>query len=353
MDDKQKIFGVLIQNCACVKAMKWSRKVALVTGGAGLIGSCLVKKLVERGTSVRVLDNLSAYPFDQQVHFGLNGQDGIEFVKGDIREQKVVQKACRDVDVVFHEAAFADVAATIWNPAEDFATNVCGTFNLLVMARESDVERFIFASSAAVYGDKPWNEDETPPVFSEHDKPAPISTYANSKLWGEYEAKLFYELYGLKTTSLRYFSVYGIPQIPKRGSHSWVVAIFTMKLIKGEPLTVFGDGTQVRDFIYVDDVAEATILAVEKETTIGKTINIGTGIPTTIKRLAEVIRDMNDTKVPLVFKPKPKGDPLGGRADTTLMKKLLDLKPLIKLRSGVQRYYEWITNNRHLIPEWL
>jgi len=333
--------------------MKWNRKTALVTGGAGLIGSRIVHKLVKRGAIVRSLDNLSAYPFDQLRHFGTKESDSVNFIRGDIKDKTIVNEAVIGSDVVFHEAAFADVAATIWNPREDLDSNVLGTFNLLEAALEHNVDRFIFASSAAIYGEQICGQDEMIPKFSENMKPNPISTYANSKLWGEYEATLYHELYGLKTTSLRYFSVYGIPQVPKKGSHSWVVAIFEMQLLKGKPLTIFGDGTQVRDFICVDEVAEATIRAAEKNSAINTIINIGTGKATSIKRLAEIVVNVADSKASIVFEPKRKGDPFGGCADTTLMKEILEWEPKIKLEDGVRMYYNWITKNRDAIPEWL
>jgi len=325
----------------------------LVTGGAGLIGSHIAKKLTQQGATVKILDNLSAYPLNQLNHFGIQQQNDIEIIIGDIKDEAIVHKAINNVDIIFHEAAFADVAATIWNPNEDFKTNVLGTFNLLKAAKDNNINRFILASSAAIYGEQLQEGGKNPPKFSEDTKPNPISTYANSKLWAEYEAQLFHQLYGLKTTSLRYFSVYGDPQIPKKGSHSWIIAIFTMKLLKNKPLTIFGDGSQVRDFIHVDDIAEATILTAEKQSTIGKVINIGTGKPTTIQQLAEIVMNVANDEAPLEYRPRPKGDPFGGYAETTLMKKLLEWEPKIQLKDGVKRYYNWARLNNNVVPQWL
>lgn len=333
--------------------MKLSGKRVLVTGGAGLIGSRIVRRLVELGSTVKVLDNLSAYPFDQLQHFYIKKSGSVKVINGDIKNKILVKNVVKDVDVIFHEAAFADIAATIWNPEEDFNSNVLGTFNLLEAARRNDVERFIFASSAAVYGEQLEKGTEKVPKFSEDMKPNPISTYANSKLWAEYEMLLFNELYGLKITALRYFSVYGVPQVPKKGSHSWVVAIFVMRLLKKKPLVIFGDGKQIRDFINVNDVAEATILSAEKTSTIGKVINVGTGRPTSINHIAEIIEDIAEVKVPIKFKPRPKGDPFGGYANTTLMKKILRWKPKIVLKEGIKTYYEWVNAHKYVIPEWL
>lgn len=333
--------------------MNWSRKTVLVTGGAGLVGSRIVRKLTRLGADIKILDNLSAYPFNQLQHFGVESLEGVQIVTGDIRNRAAVCHALKDVDIVFHEAAFADVAATIWNPSEDFSSNVAGTFNILNAAKENNVERLIFASSASVYGNKSRKHNGEPPVFSKGQRLDPLSTYANSKLWGEYECLLFCKLYGLKTTVLRYFSIYGVPQVPKKGSHSWVIAIFAMRLSRGKPLIIFGDGSQVRDFVYVDDVAEATIHAAEKEALAGEIINIGTGQPTSIIELAHTMTHITGKKVPFKFKPRPKGDPVGGYADITKMEKLLGWKPRVPLKDGIPRYWGWITDNKKLIPDWL
>ena len=333
--------------------MNWRNKAVLVTGGAGLVGSRIVNKLTKLGVSVKVLDNFSAYPFDQPKHFGVKGLNSVDIVYCDIKDKEAVDKAMMGCDVVFHMAAFADVAATIWNPREDVDSNVLGTFNLLESARKHDVERFVFASSAAIYGEQSPAQGEKIAKFSESIKPNPISTYANSKLWGEFEAGLYFSLYGLKTSSLRYFSIYGVPQIPKKRSHSWVVAIFGMYLVSGRPLPVFGDGEQVRDFVYVDEIADATILTAEKESAVNKAINIGTGKATTINRIAEIFTDLSDSKVSIEYRPKPKGDPFGGYADTTLMKEVLHWEPRISIEEGVRMYYEWIIQNKHVIPDWL
>jgi len=303
---------------------------------------------------------MSAYPFDQLNFFcrDLKELDSVEIVKGDICNKDLVYRVMKSarVDVVFHLAAYADVAATIYNPDEDFRTNVLGTYTVLKASLDNGVERFVFASSAAVYGDQPWGEDE-PPRFREDMKPNPLSTYANSKLWGENEALLFYRLYGLRTVALRYFSVYGPMQIPKPRSHSWAVAIFIMRALKGKSLTVYG-GNQVRDFIYVEDVAEATVRAAEVNGAEGHVINVGTGRPTKIIDLAYMIKrlveDTLNVEVKIeVLQSRPKGDPLGGYADTTKMRTLLGFQPEVTLEEGLRRSLEWYVSHRELIPEWL
>lgn len=331
----------------------WNDRSVLITGGAGLIGSAVAKKLVQKGAKVKVLDNFSAYPFDQWKRFGLDTLSNVDKIDGDIRDKKTVERACKGLDFVFHEAAYADVAATIENPDKDFRSNVEGTFNLLEAIRKNDdIERFVFASSAAVYGERNAEDGEVP-TFKENMEPDPISTYGNSKLWGERECLLYHDLYGIPSTSLRYFSVYGVPQVPKKGSHSWVVAIFAMRILKEKPLKVFGDGTQVRDFTHIDDIAEATILAAEENSTIGEFFNVGTGKPTSINQLARLMLDVSDSNVSIEHEEKPEGDPMGGYADTTKMEKLIDWRPVVNLKEGIERYWSWIKTNRDYVLDWI
>ncbi|MEM3694082.1 MAG: NAD-dependent epimerase/dehydratase family protein [Candidatus Bathyarchaeia archaeon] len=337
----------------------WSNTKVLVTGGCGHIGSFVVRKLLERNVfSIKIIDNLSAYTFDQLNLFcgDFLEDERITFMKDDIADRATVKEALRNVNIVFHLAAYADVAATIYNPDEDFRTNVIGTYNVLKASLEAGVNRYIFASSAAVYGNQPPQNPSKPPMFGEEMKPNPLSTYANSKLWGEIQAKLFHNLYGLETVSLRYFSIYGPLQTPKPKSHSWVVAIFLMRALKKKPLIIFG-GDQVRDFIYVEDIAEATVRAAEAENIAGKVINIGTGRPTRIDDLAKTIRQLvNDElgyEVNIEYGSRPKGDPLGGYADTSKMMKLLGFKPGVALEEGLRKTLEWIRANEDKIPEYV
>jgi len=306
---------------------------------------------------VKILDNLTAYPFNQLEVYckDLLADERVKFIEGDIADYETVRKTISDIDVVFHLAAYADVAATIYNPDEDFRTNVVGTYNVLKASREAGVKRYVFASSAAIYGNQLPPSPNEPPIFREDMKSNPLSTYANSKLWGENQAILFYRLYGLPTVSLRYFSVYGPLQIPKPRSHSWVVAIFLMRAISGKPLIVFGGG-QVRDFIHVEDVAEATVRAAERSGVEGEVINVGTRRPTRIDDLAVMVKNLVKEElgvdVEIRYGPRPKGDPLGGYADTAKMKRLLEPEPR-PLEVGIKETLEWLLNNRHLIPEYV
>jgi nucleoside-diphosphate-sugar epimerase len=320
-------------------------KKILVTGGAGTVGSNIVKKLVERQAQVTVIDNLDAYPFDYLHEYGVGDLETVEFVKESITNQEVIEKLIKKQDIVIHAAALADVGACIRNPETEFKTNVAATQNILEACKKNNIEKFIFISSAAVYG------FGNKGIFKETDPCFPVSNYALSKYWGEQQTRLYYELYNLPTTSIRFFSVYGSPQIPKKGSHSWAVAIFGALAKKGKPITVFGDGNQIRDFTHVSDIAESVVLSTEKESTNGKFFNVGTGKPTKINDIVEKIFQ-HIKPVPINYKPYPSGDPIGGYSDTTLMKKLLDWEPQINLDQGIKEYFEWLNNHEHIIPEW-
>ena len=322
-----------------------TNKEILVTGGAGIVGCNIVKKLVKKNAKITVLDNLSAYPFDYFKEYGIKDLD-IKFIKGDISNKELVNDLISKMDIVIHAAALADVGACVRNPELEFKVNVSATQNILESCKKNNIEKYVFVSSASVYGhgvNKIFKEDQ--PCF-------PISNYALSKYWGEQQARLYYELYNLPTTSIRFFSVYGSPQIPKQGSHSWAVAIFGALAKKKKPITVFGDGNQIRDFTHVSDIAESVVLAAEKESTNGKFFNVGTGKPTTINEIVEQVFK-HVPEVPINYKPYPPGDPLGGYAETTLMKQLLDWEPQFTLEEGIQEYFDWLNTHEHLVPDWV
>ena len=206
-------------------------KKILVTGGAGTVGCNIVKKLVDRNAEVTVVDNLSAYPFDYLKDYGVGDISAVNFVKGDITDKNLMDNLIQKQDIVIHAAALADVGACVRNPEIEFQTNVVSTQGILETSKKNNIEKFIFISSAAVYG--MGNRG----IFKETDPCFPVSNYALSKYWGEQQTKLYYDLYDLPTTSIRFFSVYGSPQIPKEGSHSWAVAIFGALAKKGKPIS--------------------------------------------------------------------------------------------------------------------
>ncbi|HEX8684579.1 MAG TPA: SDR family NAD(P)-dependent oxidoreductase, partial [Ardenticatenaceae bacterium] len=224
----------------------------LVTGGAGFIGSNLVEALLERGITVRVLDNLSTGRRSNVQHL----MNDIEFIEGDIRSMETVSAAARGVEVVFHEAALVSVPASVEDPVLANEMNVTGTLNVLVAARDAGARRVVLASSAAIYGDNP----VLPKV--ETMLPEPLSPYAVSKLADEHYCEAFTKLYGLPTIALRYFNVFGPRQDPA-SPYSAVIPIFLSRMARGEPPTLRGDGLQTRDFVYVSDVVQANLLAAE------------------------------------------------------------------------------------------
>ena len=321
-------------------------KKILVTGGAGTVGCNIVKKLVNRNAEVTVVDNLSAYPFDYLKDYGVGDISSVNFVKGDITDKDLMDNLIQKQDIVIHAAALADVGACVRNPEIEFQTNVVSTQGILETSKKNNIEKFIFISSAAVYG--MGNRG----IFKETDPCFPVSNYALSKYWGEQQTKLYYDLYDLPTTSIRFFSVYGSPQIPKQGSHSWAVAIFGALAKKGKPITVFGDGNQIRDFTHVTDIAESVVLSTEKNSTNGKFFNVGTGKPTKINEIVEKVFQ-NVDPVPINYKPYPAGDPIGGYSDTTLMKKLLNWEPEMTLENGIKEYFDWFSEHEYLVPSWV
>jgi UDP-glucose 4-epimerase len=238
----------------------------LVTGGAGFIGSHLVEALVRRGRSVRVLDNLSTGHVD---HLGAV-RDGIEFIDGDVLDPTAVSLAVRDVEVVYHQAAWRSVPLSIEHPNDTNRVNVEGTLNVLTAARDADVGRVIYASSSSVYGAArtlPLDEEATP---------RPVSPYAVSKLSGEHYCQVFTRVYGLETVSLRYFNVFGPRQSPD-SAYAAVIPRFITAALSGASLEVHGDGLQSRDFTHVRDVVEANCLAAESTGVAGDVFNIASG----------------------------------------------------------------------------
>src|SRR3954468_24068883 len=224
----------------------------LITGMAGFIGSSIARALLERGDSVRGIDNLSTGKIENLAAI----RDKVDFRQVDLLDLEGTKDACRDIDYVLHQAAIPSVPRSVKDPIASNLANVDGTLNLLVAARDAKVKRVTYASSSSLYGDTP--------TLPKHEKmiPDPISPYAVSKLTGEYYMTSFYRVYGLETVSIRYFNVFGPRQDPI-SQYSGVLAIFISKMLKGEPPTIYGDGEQSRDFTYIDNVVSANLLACE------------------------------------------------------------------------------------------
>jgi len=306
----------------------------LVTGGAGFIGSHIVDRLLKEGFEVIVIDDLSTGLSENIAHH--QNRKDFHFIKGDIRNAALVKKVVEDVDAVFHEAALVSVPRSIENPLLTNEINVTGTLNLLEACTHADVKRFIYASSTAIYG-----ETETLPQH-EMLMPQPISPYAVSKLAAENYVKIYHKVYGLNTVCLRYFNVYGPRQT--YGPYSGVITIFINRLLKNEPPIIYGDGEQTRDFINVQDVVAANMLALTKKTAIGEVLNVATGTPTTIKQLLETLQQIMNTNLKPTYADPRSGDIRHSYADMTNAKKLLRYNPKVSLRNGLTQLVKWYAN---------
>jgi len=304
--------------------------VYLVTGGAGFIGSNLVEELIKRGEKVRVIDNFSTGRQENIEEF----VPKIELVEGDIRNLDMVREAVKGIDFVLHEAALTSVARSIEHPLATTETNIEGTLNVLVAARDAKVKRAIYASSSSVYGDNPTLPKKEEMI------PGPLSPYAVSKLSGEYYCRVFYRIYGLETVVLRYFNVFG-PRQDLTSPYAAVIPKFIEAMLNGEPLTIYGDGEQSRDFTFVENVVEANLRACRTENIAGEFFNIGCGKRTTVNELARIIGKLIDQNVkPIYADPRP-GDAKHSLADITKAQRLLNYQPKVDIEEGLRRIIQW------------
>src|SRR6185295_9674701 len=254
--------------------------IALVTGGAGFIGSHIAAALVESGARVRIIDDLST---GYRRNIEEIGGD-IDFVEGSVADEKSLTRALEDVELVFHEAAIPSVPRSVERPVETHQASINATFALLMAARDRKVRRLVYAASSSAYGDQP----ELPK--QEDMRPAPLSPYAVAKLVGEYYCQAFSHVYGLETVSLRYFNVFGPRQDPG-SQYSGVISRFMSALLNGEQAVIYGDGEQSRDFTYVANVVRANLLAAESAKAVGSVINIANGRRVTLKQLFEIMKE--------------------------------------------------------------
>lgn len=295
----------------------------LVTGGAGFVGSHLVSRLLRDGHRVRVLDNLSTGKM-------ANLPPGIELVEGDVTDEAAVLRAVEGIEVVYHQAALPSVARSIMDPRPTLATNVGGTLNVLVAARDSGCRRVVYASSSSVYGDAPG----LPRV--ETMSPAPLSPYAVSKLAGEHLCRAFSVSYGLETVALRYFNVFGERQDPE-SQYAAVIPSFLRALQGGRSPTVYGDGEQSRDFTHVDNVVEANLRAASTPLVAGRVFNVAAGRAVTVNQLLASISRILDRPVePEHSSPRP-GEVRHSRADITAARDGLGYDVVVPFEDGLRR----------------
>jgi UDP-glucose 4-epimerase len=298
----------------------------LVTGGAGFIGSHLVDRLVDEGYDVRVIDNLYSGKLENIERHIKNSK--VDFVKGDIRDTSLVKKSLVDVDAVFHLAAIISVPFSVSNPELTFDVNVAGTLNLLNACSEKNVSKFIFVSSCAVFGDT-----KILPV-NENASTNPISPYAESKLSAEHECLSFQQRGLLQSVVLRFFNVYG----PRQGmnDYSGVITRFINRAKQKQFLTIYGDGSQTRDFVNVQDIVQALLACMKNSSANGEVFNIGSGKPTSITELAKTVLELTGQDLEIRYELARAGDIKDSYADISKAKRLLNYEPKINLRDGLK-----------------
>lgn len=300
----------------------------LVTGGAGFIGSHLTERLLAAEHRVRVLDNLSTGK-----RANLPSHKRLEFIEGDIRDEVQAQAAVNGVDAIVHLAAVASVQASVDDPNGTHASNFLGTLHLLEAARKYGVQRFLYASSAAVYGDTaelPVREDVTL---------NPLTPYAADKLAGEHYLGFYARKHGLKATAFRFFNIYGPRQDPS-SPYSGVISIFVDRARSGKPVSIFGDGSQTRDFVYVADLVEILSRALTEERTVGAVMNVGRGAECSLLEMLRELEQLLGCSIERRLEPARVGDIKNSRADIGRLQKLLDYRPATPIRAGLARLLE-------------
>lgn len=316
----------------------------LITGGCGFIGINLVDFLLQKGIkNIRIIDNLSVGTKEDLVEVcdfkEINAEDiestpcGVELVIGNIRDESLCMKVCKGIDVVVHLAANTGVASSVEDPKKDMEVNVIGTFNLLEASRKNKVQKFVFASSGAPLG-------EVEPPIHEEIAPKPVSPYGASKLCGEAYCSAYYRTFGLKTVVLRFGNVYG----PHSKHKSSVVAKFFKRALAGEPLEIYGDGSQTRDFIFIDDLIQAIYLSIIKNVE-GEIFQIATFRETTVNEIAlkikEIVEKRLNKKVEIVYNSPRKGDINRNYSDISKARILLGYKPNYTLEEGLRITFDY------------
>jgi len=299
----------------------------LVTGGAGFIGSNLVRRLVERGDNVTVLDNLMS-----GFRCNLDPFLDVRFIEGDVRDESAVSKAMEGAEVVFHLAASVGNKRSIDHPILDAEINVIGTLRVLEAARGEGVRKIVTSSSAGIFG-----ELKTLPIREDH-AVEPDSPYGCTKLCKEKECLAYAKLYDIEAVCLRYFNVYGPNQ--RFDAYGNVIPIFAFKMLRDETLTIFGDGEQTRDFINVHDVVQANIKAAHA-TGVSGAFNLGSGGRVTIKNLVELLQEASGIKPSVVHGPPRPGDVRHSLADISAAQGTIGFEPTVSLREGLKEYMDW------------
>ncbi|HOI46528.1 MAG TPA: SDR family oxidoreductase [Bacilli bacterium] len=310
----------------------------LVTGGAGFIGSTICERLLSLGHKVIALDNLSSGHMDNIKPFMDNPL--FTFIKGDVSNFETCLTLSVGMDVIIHEAALVSVPKSIEEPILNHSSTLTGMVNVLESARINGVKRIVYASSAATYG-----LDDHYPKVEEHTSDA-LSPYALAKYVDELYAKLYFELYGVSSVGLRYFNVYGPKQDPS-SPYSGVISIFIDKVVSNQPITIYGDGSNTRDFVYVEDVVDANILAFESNSQGAFVYNVGTEIETSVLELAKLVLKTTNKKIDILFKDARSGDIAKSVASISKIKKDLGFTPRIRLNEGLSNTIKWYLSNQN------
>jgi nucleoside-diphosphate-sugar epimerase len=306
----------------------------VVTGGAGFIGSHIVDELLNRGETVRVIDNFSTGKRQNVARF----ERRVEIVEADLSEAKSLAQLLKGADYVIHQAAIPSVPKSIIEPVKSHQANVNGTLQLLVACREAGVKRVVYASSSSLYGDSP--------TLPKHEgmMPNPLSPYGAQKLFGEMYCQVFTKSYGIETVCLRYFNVFG-PWQDATSQYSGVLALFIQSVLEGRRPTIYGDGEQSRDFTYVKNVAAANLLACKAPGASGQVFNVACGDRITVNSILRQINKIAGKDIsPIYGDPRP-GDIKHSQADITRAKEQLGFQPNVSFEEGLRHTIEWYREN--------
>jgi UDP-glucose 4-epimerase len=310
--------------------------IALVTGGAGFIGSHIASELSKSGARVRIIDDLSTGYRENVEEIG----GDIDFVQVSLADETALRKALEGVELVFHEAAIPSVPRSVENPRQTHIASVDSTFSLLLASRDQRVKRVVYAASSSAYGDQP----TLPKV--ETMLPDPLSPYAVAKLVGEYYCQVFTHVYGLETVSLRYFNVFGPRQDPS-SHYSGVISRFISALLSAQRPVIYGDGEQSRDFTYIDNVVAANLKAAETTKGIGQVVNIANGERVTLNQLLDLLKQLTGMKdVQADYQDPRIGDVRDSLADITRARDLLGFAPKVDLQTGLKLTMDWWKKSR-------